>query len=297
MRSLSDKERGELNFWIDHVHGGGCRRDLGKSYAEQWSQGARGRLNFFKEQIAEIAEVEGGVWADVGCGPYPVLLHAPERTTAIMIDPLMKHYFHNRLLPPNAIGPRRVFLDSFIESLPLPDQTVDVVMCLNCLDHVEDPWAGLREMTRVLKVGGYFIIEVDVGGQSDYMHPHAFTELQFENKAREFGLTKIKGYSTDDKKRRPGAFLYYAFYRRTELNASVFDEPKAPDRALFHPVLVREGVNGFNIIRMPDIDDRDSYFALHQSEGAFSYQKAVSGGYGRCIQSDDLAKLMAQIEK
>src|ERR1700731_3517175 len=98
MRALNAKEQGELKFWVERVHGSAYRSNLGGNYSQSWRQGAVGRLKFFKEQIQEIAAVEAGAWAEVGCGPYPVLAHAAECSIAIMIDPFIKHYFHNRLM-------------------------------------------------------------------------------------------------------------------------------------------------------------------------------------------------------
>lgn len=296
MRTLTAKEQGELNFWANYVLGGGCEQESGRSYIDQWSSTATGRLNYYREQVPEIAAAEHGVWADVGCGPYPVLLHAPKQTTAVMIDPLMKHYFAHGLVPAGAIGPGRAFIESFIEDLPLPDESIDVLMCLNCLDHVDDPWTGLRELTRVIKIGGHLILEVDLGGTTDYMHPHAFGREELEATAESCGLKNVKWNLPDGGIRRPGATLYYGFYRRVERTpAHAVVTPLK--RSVLQPVLVKEGVKGFNIIRMPDFSSIGSYFALHQSEGAFYYEKAIAGQYRRCYDDIDLDRLIAKLER
>src|SRR4029434_5456238 len=97
LRTLTEKEQGELNFWIDHLHGG-CERELGKSFFDHWRNGARHRLARYRQYIPELAEHPGAVWVDVGTGPYSVLMQAPDQVIKIMIDPLMKHYFRYRLV-------------------------------------------------------------------------------------------------------------------------------------------------------------------------------------------------------
>ena len=297
MRTLSRKEQGELNFWINHIYGLGCETELGRGYIEQWSDGAIARLANYRRNIPELASVDRGVWVDVGCGPYPVLLHAPETTTSICIDPLMKHYFHHNLVPENALRPNLVFIESNIEDLPLPDEQADVVVCTNALDHVEDPWKGLEEMTRVLKVGGSLILEVDVGGDTDYMHPHAFSVDELEVQVSRVGLNNLKGHPTrDGSKRRPGATLYYGFYQRAERKDDIYPIGGPPSLTSMQPVLAKEGVHGFNIVRVGDPKYGGLYFAILQSDGAFFYHKALAGDYKHCMQSNNLEQLIDRIK-
>ena len=122
MRELMPKEQGELDFWIDHIIGLGCLRESGKSYLEQWSEGARNRLQYYSSVIREPMHTEDVLWVDVGCGPYSVLLQAPDGVTKVMIDPLMKHYFHHKLVPKEAYGARHVFLEGFAEDLALANE-------------------------------------------------------------------------------------------------------------------------------------------------------------------------------
>lgn len=43
-------------------------------------------------------------------------------------------------------------------ALPFPDASVDVVACMDLLEHVEDPSALVREAARVLRPGGLFLV-------------------------------------------------------------------------------------------------------------------------------------------
>jgi ubiquinone/menaquinone biosynthesis C-methylase UbiE len=46
---------------------------------------------------------------------------------------------------------------SDIMSIPLPDQSVDAILCTEVFEHIPDPLGALKEFTRLLKPGGYLI--------------------------------------------------------------------------------------------------------------------------------------------
>lgn len=47
--------------------------------------------------------------------------------------------------------------------IPYKDETFDVIVCTEVLEHVDDPWQVVMEIKRVLKTGGLAIIELDSG--------------------------------------------------------------------------------------------------------------------------------------
>jgi len=49
------------------------------------------------------------------------------------------------------------------ESIPVPDESFDIVSSLNSLDHVDDLRRTLDEITRILVPGGSFLVEVEFG--------------------------------------------------------------------------------------------------------------------------------------
>lgn len=105
-----------------------------------------------------FADLDGKTLADVGCGPYGVLFgivnsgepfaHAP---SLIGVDPLMDLYEKFGLLQPQA---NLRLHKSKGETLPLPDGSCDYVVCVNALDHVENPAAVARELARITRRGG-----------------------------------------------------------------------------------------------------------------------------------------------
>ena len=47
-----------------------------------------------------------------------------------------------------------------IHNLPLEDNSIDAILCLAVLEHIENPFKAFAEMHRVLKPGGYCLIYV-----------------------------------------------------------------------------------------------------------------------------------------
>jgi ubiquinone/menaquinone biosynthesis C-methylase UbiE len=50
------------------------------------------------------------------------------------------------------------------EDIPKPDESFDVVLCVNALDHMIDPGKALAEMRRVMKRDGVFVLGI-------FLHP------------------------------------------------------------------------------------------------------------------------------
>lgn len=47
-----------------------------------------------------------------------------------------------------------------IHAIPMPDQSVDGIICRSVLEHVERLWDAIRQMHRILKSGGFMFIQV-----------------------------------------------------------------------------------------------------------------------------------------
>ena len=47
---------------------------------------------------------------------------------------------------------------SDIVSIPLPDHSVNAIMCTEVLEHIPDPLAAVKEFSRLVKPGGYLLI-------------------------------------------------------------------------------------------------------------------------------------------
>ena len=81
---------------------------------------------------------------------------------------------------------------SDITNIPEPDASFDAVLCVEVLEHLPDPLKALRELTRLLKPGGIFIVTAPFcalthfapyfyqTGYSRYFYEYWLGELGFE---------------------------------------------------------------------------------------------------------------------
>lgn len=104
---------------------------------------------------------------DIGCGPRGSLEWANMASRRIGLDPLAKEYL--RL---GADRHKMEYIDSPAEKIPLTDAECDVVFSFNSLDHVEDVDQTLREIKRVVRPGGLFLLLVEVNHEPTDCEPH-----------------------------------------------------------------------------------------------------------------------------
>lgn len=60
-----------------------------------------------------------------------------------------------------AAGVEAELVRANLESLPFPDDSFDVVLCVQVIEHLLDPGLGIRELARVLQPGGLLILSTD----------------------------------------------------------------------------------------------------------------------------------------
>lgn len=83
-----------------------------------------------------------------------------------------------------------------IHKLPFADNSFDVVLCNHVLEHVDDDILAMREINRVLKTGGYAILQVP------FFHPIA--DATVSDPTITDGRTREKLFGQDDHVRRYG---------------------------------------------------------------------------------------------
>lgn len=129
------------------------------------------RYRCFDEVLAICRLDERSTVLDVGCGISTVLHFLPGRRYGI--DPLADEYRKIYAYPPELNIQK-----GFGEQVPFDDAFFDVVFCSNVLDHTSDPGGTVREIRRVLKPGGHFVVTVeifDAARPRDPSHPHSLT--------------------------------------------------------------------------------------------------------------------------
>ncbi len=108
---------------------------------------------------------EGMTVLDLGCGsgaltiPYARAVGQDGRVYALDIQPDMLALLAQKLAQPDNKGISNVLpIRASAEDLPFADNSLDVVCVTTVLYEIPDPQQALREIKRVLRVGGYLAI-------------------------------------------------------------------------------------------------------------------------------------------
>lgn len=121
-------------------------------------------LRGFDERIARdiaAAALPGAHLLDVGCGPGRLAILLARRdlhVTGVDLDPAMiERAAANAARIPDA-GRRPSFTVADVASVPLADESQDVVVTTLSMHHWSDPRGGLAEIARVLRPGGKALV-------------------------------------------------------------------------------------------------------------------------------------------
>jgi SAM-dependent methyltransferase len=111
----------------------------------------------------------------VGCGCTSELTAWPA-AIKIAVDPLLYAYQKLNMLLEDLRGTSRtVHLAMNVEELPLLDDSADLVICRNALDHMPEPAKALQQISRILKADGKLFLSVDIGGVPTPDEPTVFS--------------------------------------------------------------------------------------------------------------------------
>ena len=157
----------------------------GSTYESSWLQ----NVLFIRVHQATLDLVRGIInrppssILDVGCGTGRLLRRAatywPE-AQLFGVDPANGMIEVARRLTPGA-----TFLEGEAEALPLPDASIDLAFSTISFHHWRDQEAGVREIARVLRPEGYFVL-------ADFSYPGwstpVFRTLRFHSPAQFRGI-------------------------------------------------------------------------------------------------------------
>lgn len=175
---------------------------------------------FFTEHFGLTdADYDGARVLDIGCGPRGSLEWADNAAERVGLDHLVNDY-RELGIDSHAM----TYADAKAENIPFPDGYFDVVSSFNSLDHVDDVEVAIGEITRVTRLGGSFLLIVEVNHPPTISEPH---RLPWDL------LTRFDGWEIARERRRPMEIgrIY------TAINS---DEEADPDRP---------GVLGARLIR------------------------------------------------
>jgi SAM-dependent methyltransferase len=191
----SEAQDYELGFWnnvakdIDSGFG-----DLGwyRWRADQLINRLK-RLNLHRLTSGNASIIE------VGRGPVGVCTFFPG-AERLAVDPLMDQYSSHPAFA-KARDPEVKYLQGVGERLPSPSSHFDLAIIENCIDHVHDVDAVMRELSRVLKPGGILYLTVNNRSWAGYFvqrllprlkidrgHPHTFTPGRTRDLIRQSGF-------------------------------------------------------------------------------------------------------------
>jgi ubiquinone/menaquinone biosynthesis C-methylase UbiE len=155
----------ELRWWQNWSHLPFYRNH---SFQEHWTR-------VVSELIGDPESVPPCTIVEVGCGPHGIVRYLFKNARfKLGVDPLLCRFND---------GPgsdcRTGFVAAVGEAIPVKDEVADLVFCINVLDHVMDADQILREIWRILKPGGKFLLEV-------HTFPRILTPVMFFDRPHTF---------------------------------------------------------------------------------------------------------------
>jgi len=126
-----------------------------------WSNHKKILKKYLDLKILKIEDFKDKIVCEIGCGATAFIFNLDNPKLKIGIDPLMDFYKEKQFIPD--IDGKTKLYNSSAENLSFIDSnSIDIVLSLNMLDHVQDPRKIIQECNRILKSGGILFIQCNI---------------------------------------------------------------------------------------------------------------------------------------
>lgn len=151
-----------------------------------------GRLKFY-DDVLKFIPISCKKILDVGCGNGFFLSRIAKLQGNQGEDMTGVDYAESGFIEGRKLLPRAKFIKAPAEKLPFEDNSFDVVIMMETLEHLEKWKEALDEAYRVLSVGGCFIVTAPDGEIDNWAgHTNFWSELDFKKNLSPYGVSLIK---------------------------------------------------------------------------------------------------------
>jgi len=151
------------------------------------------------DNILEISKLNRGSIVDVGCGPGFLVKELAKRSKSFTITGIDVSKQAIGIAKTNCKGLKNAnFKKGNAHSLPFQDKSINLVVCRDSFHHFSEPSQVLKEMYRILKVGGLLYIQDLRRDIPNYLLQHAigretvFQKLQYYSVRASYTTNEMK---------------------------------------------------------------------------------------------------------
>lgn len=171
-----DQQRGFMIEWIKHY----AELSYWKKQYKKENQNLQN--SWYKDIMLLMAGenddsfLEGKNVADFGSGPRDTLGWIKSTSYKYALDVLSHAYVKFGINKYRTVYP--VVTE---DNIALPDQFIDVLFCMNALDHVAHLEKSCAEILRIMKKGSWFIGSFNINEKFNWSEPQTLTEEKLEH--------------------------------------------------------------------------------------------------------------------